>query len=278
MTIWAHTLVKNEERYIWYAIMSIINHVDKILVYDTGSTDMTVSIVRSIIKDYPKKVILKEVGEVTINTFTDVRQEMLSRTKSDWFLVLDGDEVWWDTSIENLVRVINENRNLESVVNRHYSMTGDIYHYQSESTGKYRIDNSSGHINIRAVSMSIPGLHFEKPHGQLGLYDGSGVLIQNRSSERRVHMDEISYLHFTNMRRSGSGDSLVPKRGFKYKYVLGKEFPPDFFYPEVFFIDRPDIVPSPWERRSLSFEVRAQVESPLRKIKLKLPFLKKTGY
>ena len=50
MKVWAHTLVKNEERYIWYAVMSVIDWVDKILIWDTGSTDKTVEIIKEIEK------------------------------------------------------------------------------------------------------------------------------------------------------------------------------------------------------------------------------------
>ncbi|MBU1256082.1 hypothetical protein KKA49_00135 [Patescibacteria group bacterium] len=43
-----HCLVKNEERFIWYAIKSVLPFVDKIMVWDTGSTDKTIQIIKSI--------------------------------------------------------------------------------------------------------------------------------------------------------------------------------------------------------------------------------------
>ena len=46
--IWAHTLVKNEERFIWFSVMSVIVNVDKVLIWDTGSTDDTVKIIQKI--------------------------------------------------------------------------------------------------------------------------------------------------------------------------------------------------------------------------------------
>ena len=213
MKIWAHTIVKNEERYVWFSIMSVIDNVDKVLVYDTGSRDNTVAIVKEIKKIYPEKIVLKLVGDVNIIEFTQVRQAMLAETKADWFVILDGDEVWWKESIKNLVNLINKTPKLESVVSKYYALAGDIFHFQVEKYGRYQIDDRTGHINIRAMKVSIPGIHFEKPHGQLGVYDEKGVLVQNQDKKFRRHTDGVSYLHFTNLKRSAV-DSLVPKRKF----------------------------------------------------------------
>ena len=46
--IWANCLIKNEERWVWYALQSVLPYVDKILVWDTGSTDNTVEIIKTI--------------------------------------------------------------------------------------------------------------------------------------------------------------------------------------------------------------------------------------
>lgn len=278
MKIWAHTIVKNEDRYVWFSIMSVIEHVDKILVYDTGSTDNTVKIIQEIKKKYPAKVIIKEVGNVDVYGFTRVRQEMLEATCADWFLILDADEIWWEEGIVKLIETINENPKLESVVSMYYSLAGDIYHYQDESFGKYQIDQYRGHINIRAMSMKIPGINFQKPHGQLGVYDSEGRLVQQRDRQLRLCVEEPGYLHFTNLRRSSEGDSLVPKRAIKYRHLLGKPFPFDFYYPEVLFIERPGVVLSPWVRRNWAYELRALAESPLRRVKRMMKILDREGY
>ena len=95
-TITAHTLVKNEARYVWFAVMSVIQHVDQVLLWDTGSTDETLEIINEIRKSPEgKKVCIKKVKEVTAETFPQVRQCMLDETKTDWILMVDGDEVWF---------------------------------------------------------------------------------------------------------------------------------------------------------------------------------------
>lgn len=249
MKVWAHTIVKNEERYIWYSLMSVINNVDKVLVYDTGSTDKTLQIVRHIKENYPSKIELREVGNVDINEFTRVRAEMLRETKADWIWIHDADEVWWNETAK--IHRDAMDSSFESLVVRYHNMVGDIFHIQPESAGKYKIDNAEGHLTIRGMNMKVPGLNVNKPHGVQGFYDKDGVLIQERSAKKRKHLG-LSYLHFTHLPRSSSRteDAKVPKRAKKLKKELGKALPLDFYYPEVFFIERPSFVPAPWIKRS----------------------------
>ncbi|MDO8341531.1 MAG: glycosyltransferase family 2 protein [Candidatus Woesebacteria bacterium] len=109
MKIFAHTLFKNEERWLWFSVTSIIDHVDKLLLWDTGSTDRSWEIATLLKNKYPSKIDLREFGEVTPTTFTKVRQEMLDETDSDWFLVVDADEIWWEEKISKM-KSINMNQ------------------------------------------------------------------------------------------------------------------------------------------------------------------------
>ena len=59
MKIWGHTLVCHEERYLWYSVTSVIDYLDKILLWDTGSTDNTLKIIRDLQKTYPDKIDFK---------------------------------------------------------------------------------------------------------------------------------------------------------------------------------------------------------------------------
>ena len=95
MKIWVNTLVRNEERYVWYAVMSVIDYVDKVLIWDTGSKDNTVKIIKEIERRYPKKVIFNQVQQKDMEGFgdiSDLRQRMLEETKGDWVILVDGDK------------------------------------------------------------------------------------------------------------------------------------------------------------------------------------------
>ena len=146
MKIVAHSLVKNEEEWIWYSLMSIIDYVDEIMVWDTGSTDNTVSIIKSIPSP---KITFVEYGPIDAPGHFKVRQEMLEKTKADWMIMLDGDEIWPDDAIKRTINTIKaEGNKYEYLISRYKNMIGDIYHYQEESAGRYKIGNYFGIYTI----------------------------------------------------------------------------------------------------------------------------------
>lgn len=277
MKICVHTLVKNEENFLWYCVKSVIDYVDEMLLWDTGSTDKTIEIIKLLKKEYPKKIKTKFIKQTDIHHFTDIRQQMLDETKADWVILVDGDEIWWKDSIKQVVSEIKNNPSLETIVNSYYNCVGDIYHFQNENMGKYNIDDITGHVTIRAMNAKIPGLHYGLPHGQQGIFDKDNKLIQNRNKLKRIHVKETAYLHMTNLIRS-SNEQDVAKRQMKFKFSKGNKFTKDFYYPEVFFLERPKIVCNIWRKRNVNYEVRASVFDLMRSVKNKLPLKEKSGY
>ena len=280
MKITAHTLVKNEERYLWYAVMSIIDHIDEILLWDTGSTDNTIKIIQDLKKRYPSKVKVKLLGDVDIQEFTKVRQKMLEETESDWVFILDGDEVWWRDKIEETTHLMRTKPELQTIVSEYRNLIGDIFHYQDEKASFYKIDDKTGPYTVRAMSMkNIKGLNVSKPHGTQGFFDGQGKLVQELTKSKRQWVTGVSYLHFTHLIRSSNleSDKKVIKRNIKYKHELGHSFDLNFYYPEAFFLTRPSFVQNVWVKADKKYLLRAKIETPLRKMK-RLLFTHKSGY
>jgi len=279
MKVWAHCLVRNEARFCWFAVMSVLPFVEKVLLWDTGSTDSTVEILKEIKRREKSKVDLNFVGKISAEEFALVRQAMFDVTLSDWFLVVDGDEVWWDRSVEKVIRLIGQRGDeMEAVVVPTYNLVGDVFHYQEEAAGRYRLAGRLGQLSLRGVNRRIPGLASAGAHGVWGWVDGSGKMIQDREKERIVYA-KAPYLHATHLLRAGSGggEAEVPKRKGKLKYELGVEFSRDFYYPEVFFRGRPAIVETPWVKMNSGYKVRALFATPLRKIKRRV-WKKGVGY
>ncbi len=267
MVIWAHTLFKNEERWLWYSVTSVIDHVDKLLLWDTGSTDKSWQIAKLLKEKYEDKIELKQYGPVTAETFPKVRQKMLEATNSDWFLVIDADEIWWQDSIVNLLSAINNvDMKTETIIVPAMNLVGDVYHFQDKGAGKYQFGRFKGNYSLRAIKRNIEGLCSVGNHGVWGWADGNLKQIQERNTFKFVN---APYLHTTFLPRSGVriNDINVPKRVKKLKYELGIPVAKDFYYPESFFMEKPDFIISPWMPMSKSYKVKAFWQTPLKKIK-----------
>ena len=265
MKICAHVLLKNEENFIWYSIMSVINYVDKIIIYDTGSDDKTIDIINKINN---KKIILREIK--TDKFYEDkLRQQMLNETTSDWFIVLDADEIWWDDSIKLITDLIRKDGDrLDSIVVPTVNMVGDIFHYQEKEAGRYNLAGRIGHYATRAINRRIPDLHGVGEHGVFMWADITNTKIEDLDSKKIKYID-APYIHTTHLKRSDNinGDKQVYKRAKKLKYEIGIDVPKNFYYPEVFFRDKPSFVKSPWEKMSIVYGLKSAVVTPLKKFR-----------
>lgn len=255
--------------------MSVIDYVDKVLIYDTGSTDKTLKIIERIKSN---KIILNKVKPDTFHE-DKIRQQMLDETDSDWFIVLDGDEIWWDNSIRNLIAEINKNNNIDSIVVPTVNVVGDMFHIQEKNAGRYHLAGRVGHLNLRAINRKVEGLHGEGKHGAFRWADSRGVSIENRSEDRIKYID-APYIHATHLKRTTDiiNNNMVYKRAFKLKYEIGNKLPLDYYYPEVFFKCRPKIVSNPWEVRSNKYLCFAIFQRPFKLLKRKFNLNKKYGY
>ena len=247
----AQMIVKNEENFIWYAINSIIDYVDGIIIWDQGSTDKTIGTIKSI--DSPKIAFKKVTQEVHA-----LRQKMLEETDADWIFILDGDEIWHGDAVADLrFKIYDLGDKIDAVVVPNYMLIGDIFHYQEKLAGKYRIGDRKGHYNIRAIRKT-DGLRVEGTYPNEAYVTKEGVKVQDINRERILFLNK-PYLHASFLKRSS-------KDAKKIKYEIGDSFPKDFYYPEVFFKSKPAIVPSPWKSMGFGYKFRAFFETPLRLI------------
>ncbi|OGE72240.1 hypothetical protein A3H40_02570 [Candidatus Daviesbacteria bacterium RIFCSPLOWO2_02_FULL_38_15] len=261
MKIWANCIVHNEENFIWFAVMSVIDYADKVLVWDTGSTDKTIDIIREIREIWGDKVDFREVGSVDKYEFTKMRQAMLEESDCDWILILDGDEIWWRDSIEKVISRIHEG-NIEGIVVPMVVPVGDIYHLQEQAAGRYKILGKTGHLSLKAFSKAIPCLHVDLPYGKEGFLDEDNHFLQER---KKIIFLNAPFLHVTHLKRSSS-----KRRYEKFKYELGKRVEDKFKFPEVFYQTYPSFIPSPWLKIEGLEKARAQLLTPLRKLKRRL--------
>jgi glycosyltransferase involved in cell wall biosynthesis len=147
MSLTVHCLVRNEEKFVGYAIRSVVDYADQILVFDTGSTDKTVEKINELKREYPQKIVFEEKGLCDKLGHTKLREEMLRRTKTDWFMILDGDEIWTKRGMEEVVDVMKTDKTIGCLVAPFYLCAGDVLHHSNR--GKYSYDGLKIHALAR---------------------------------------------------------------------------------------------------------------------------------
>lgn len=103
----ACTIAKNEGKTIARSINSYKKYVDEIVVVDTGSTDDTVEIAKSL----GAKIIHFE----WCNDFAAAKNAGIDAASGDWLICLDADEYFADDTCKNLretiIEAMNQNKN-----------------------------------------------------------------------------------------------------------------------------------------------------------------------
>jgi len=261
-TITAHMVVKNEDQWIWFAINSVLPHVDKFLITDTGSTDNTLKIIRSI------KSSKIKLTTTTINSpseLTQIRQDQLDATTTPWIWIVDGDEIYPKATIQEIVQAVKIDQ-YEGIVVRRHDLLGDIYHAQDESVGEYNLFGHRGHLVTRLVNKDkIKGLHYQGDYPLEGFFDRDNQSTRDRNPDNWYISSRYLY-HAMYLKRSSEGANLksVLHRS-KYKVETGH--PLDTHYPEVFDLVHPSFVPNPLINRSLAYNLAASIITPVKKLK-----------
>lgn len=249
--ITVHMVVKNEDRWIWYAITSVINEVSQIIIYDTGSVDHTIDI----IKTFPRDKIIFSQKKIRNNyDITRLRQEQIDKTTTNWFMLLDGDEVWSTTAIKTLIKAINSQPDIHGIVVKSAICLGDIFHLQDEKAGKYNIAGTTGHYNIRAYRKD-PKWKWTGEYPLEAYVDNFSVPIQNQPHE--LKFIDIKYWHLRHLPRSTT--VINPKRKLELGYKASEGD-----IPEVFFAEKiPSTVPNPWVKYTFFEFIIALIITPL---------------
>lgn len=261
-----HMVVKNEDRFIWYAVQSVLPYVRKVDIIDTGSTDRT-SVIIPGIKN--RKISFRGLTVSRPEDLASVRQKQLDETITDWIWIVDGDEIYSESLAGEIISLLrSRGNNLEGIVVGKYDLLGDIYHAQHASVGSYTLFGTRGHFVLRLINRkAVNGLHVEGIYPYEGYYDRSGKEITQHDRDRFVFTEGRMY-HAMYLQRSSRGTNLsdtMHRKKFKYDegFLIGKNKD----YPEVFDSVRPVTIPDVRNRRSSAYEWRVKLTAPVKKIK-----------
>jgi len=227
--ITVHTIVKNEDRFIKPVLLAVESfpEVKKILVYDTGSTDKTISEIQSIksekielsichpelaegsptnvglacARDSSTTLGMTKAVKMTRKNLVDLRNQQIKATTTPWILLVDGDEIWPKKNLKKLIQAIKSApKETIALVNHTRNCIKDIYHYLPESQGDYQIGPWRGHLNIRAIR-NLPGLKVVGEY-PLEAYTINNAPIQDQPD--KLKFIDTWYLHLTHLKRSSS--------------------------------------------------------------------------
>lgn len=118
-TISACMIVKNEEDLLPNCLNSIVNAVNEVIIVDTGSTDDTANIAKSL----GAKVFFHPWND----SFSEARNHCLNYASGDWILQIDADEELEQADIPKLLHAIN-NPEYDAIIVAIHSMIKDNIH------------------------------------------------------------------------------------------------------------------------------------------------------
>ncbi|MDO8515350.1 MAG: glycosyltransferase [bacterium] len=212
--ITVHCLLRNEDQFVKYALKSILPFVSDYIIYDTGSTDKTLEILNA--------YKFEEKGLVDKTNYVALRNEMIAKTKTDWFLLLDGDEVWNQKILADYLEfTLKQPKNIQATYLRARNCVGDVFHYRN--SGNYEIAGMKGSLNIRAYRKSVQ-------------WTGEYPLEKcvDSTDKNSLAFFEGYYWHMTHLKRSSSESPVMGFRKRVYDMGIKSDNLPEVFQNQNF--------------------------------------------
>jgi len=119
----ACVLVLNDEYWLPYALQASRGFFGRYVIYNVGSKDGTKEIIKWFISSSDAEFFVREFEDIPPRLIQGVfRNSMIAEARTDYFFILDGDEVYNSKSYYNLKlqihNGINECKNIYGVVKR----------------------------------------------------------------------------------------------------------------------------------------------------------------
>jgi len=202
-----HAVVKNEP-FIYYSIKSVYDYADTILLYDTGSNDKhTLKDIKKLLKeDKENKIIFKKVkldfdeskwtfekveefaekhkGKMSVGK---VRQMQIEDTKTDFCMLVDGDEVHYKDTMEKIVNKILPNLN-ENIIGVNVPL---IWFYDMDRVFRVVGLENTGRI-WRTDKVVMNGKSPNEAH----CFKDTGKAIAVTDKEYLIYKELTPYAHF----------------------------------------------------------------------------------
>lgn len=186
-------LTKNEELNIEACVMNAKQVTDDILVIDSGSTDRTVELA--------EKCGARVVFRAWTNDFSEQRNFALEHVYTEWVLYLDADERMNEALVQEIKRIVQEDKKALYRLGRYNNAFGRSFRY-----GVLGPDSVVRLFPSKGVKWE--GRVHESPQGNL-----AEVFVKKGYLEHYTYADWNEYLHKMN---------LYAEIGAKNNFARGK--------------------------------------------------------
>lgn len=202
--ITVHCRVRNEEYFARAALQSVLPLAEKILVYDTGSSDSTVLKILKIESDKIELVRKKASDPAGI---CEYRNEMIEKTETEWFMLVDGDEIYPPEAAERILQEMNSvppNMHRIKISRRHF-YDGFKFISPPDSLGRiYRTEK----VRFRLYNESDNRVGHETPYLR-----GQASIPRDRYT--LPFPEDIFFFHCHFLKRSSRDSELGNLRGWR---------------------------------------------------------------
>lgn len=192
-------LVSNDDLWLPYVLKAISHKFDRYVIYNVGSEDGTKDIIEDFVYNHCSNsdLYVRHLPMVPREVQGAFRNSMIAEARSDWYFILDGDEVYSTHGVDGIQDAYAE-------LQREYELNGYIY-------GKVRrIEICDDLSHAYGVEMYLPHHRF---YHRTAIWDGGhpGEVAHYKQcgeTERQME-DNIVCYHFHNCERSTSSKSIA---------------------------------------------------------------------
>lgn len=205
-TITPALMVCNEEYWIHYALKDVLSVFPNVVVLDTGSTDLTLPIIKNTLIQAKRppgaQFILEQVNYGhDANKIGNGRNILRSLVRTKWMFLIDGDEIWTAKQLKALID--SDIPDAISVV----------------MAGSHNVEDLNGRLNFRTYDIANKDILF-KPDVTWSRvdYPFEGYGLANTLDMSLVHYlpaDKVYCYHMRHTQRSSQGAFF---RDAKYHY------------------------------------------------------------
>lgn len=207
-------LVKNDEYWLPYVLKAISGWFSRYVIYNVGSEDRTKDIIDGFVRteSLDADLLVRHLPHCDQHTQICFRNSMIVEAENDWYLLVDGDELWPQDSILSLLNEMH-------VMMREYEESGKIY-------GIVR------RMEVGHDLKTIHGVHERVPHHRVyhrsaywkGTHPGEEPVIAQKPKREFNFHDDVRLYHFHQPLRSSKDDQALRRlnRRFRNTYVRGE--------------------------------------------------------